>query len=254
MNKTMIIEKMKLKKKLKNGVLLVGLPGIGLIGQVAAKYIAKEINAQPLAVLYSPYFPHQVLMTKKGTMRLIKNSFYITKTRNFDLVILFGDIQAISSKGQYEIAGEILEYAKKIGVKRVISIGGYSTGTITEKRRIFGVVTNKERIKELEKLGVVFGEAKGSIVGAAGLLPALSKLYDMEGICLLGETHGGYVDTTAAKEIVQLLSKYLSFTINLKQIEQRAKKTEKILKELEEEIRKSVEGEQKQGKNISYIR
>lgn len=255
MNKTVIIEKTKLKKRLKNGVLVVGLPGIGLIGQIAAKYVAKEMKAKPLAVLYSPYFPHQVLMTKKGTLRMIKNSFYITKTKKADLVLLFGDIQPMSSKGQYESAGEILQYAKKIGIKKIITIGGYSTNEMTEKRRIFGVVTNPDKIKELAKLGVVFGEAKGSIVGAAGLLPALARLYGIDGVCLLGETHGGYIDTTAAKEIIQILSKYLSFNINLKRIETRAKKTEKIIKEVEKEIRKSMEEEQqKGGKTISYIR
>jgi len=255
MNKTIIIEKIKLKKKLKNGVLIVGLPGIGLIGQIAVKYMAKEMKAKLLAVLYSPYFPHQVLMTKKGTVRLIKNSFYIAKTKNTDIVLLFGDIQPMSSMGQYETAGEILRYAKKIGIKKIISIGGYSINAISEKRRIFGVVTHTDMIKELAKLGVVFGEAKGSIVGAAGLIPSLAKLYGINGICLLGETHGSYIDTTAAKGIIQLLSKYLSFSIDLKQIEGRAKKTEKIIKELEQEIRKSVEAEeQKEGKTISYIR
>lgn len=255
MNKTLIVEKTRLKKKLKNGVLVVGLPGIGLIGQIAVKYMAKEMKAKPLAFLYSPYFPHQVFMTKKGTMRMIKNSFYITKTKNADIVLLFGDIQAMSSKGQYETAGEILQYAKKIGVKKIITIGGYSTNEIAEKRKIFGVVTKRERIKELAKFGIVFGEAKGSIVGAAGLLPALAKLYGIEGICLLGETHGNYVDTTAAKEIIQILSKYLSFGINLRRIEFRAKKTEKIIKEVEQEIRKSMEEEQrKEGRTISYIR
>lgn len=252
MNKTIIIEKMR--KKLKNGILIVGLPGIGLIGQISAKYIAKELKAQHIASLFSPYFPHQVIMTKKGTMKLIKNKFYLAKTKKADLLILTGDIQAISSKGQYEIAGEILEYAKKVGVKKVISIGGYSTGTITEKRKIFGVVTNPEDINELKKLGVVFGEAKGSIVGAAGLLPALSKFYGMTGICLLGETHGGYIDSTSAKEIVKLLSHYLSFEINLKNIEERAKKTEKMIKELENEIKKSMESEGQTKSSVSYIR
>ncbi|MEM4166680.1 MAG: proteasome assembly chaperone family protein [Candidatus Pacearchaeota archaeon] len=252
MNKTIIIE--KIKKKLKDGILLIGLPGIGLIGQISAKYIAKELKAEPIAILLSPYFPHQVMMTKSGTMKLIKNKFYLAKTKKSDLLILVGDIQAISSKGQYEIAGEILQYAKKIGVKKVISIGGYSTGAITEKRRIFGVVTNKKDINELKKLGVVFGEAKGSIVGAAGLLPALSKLYNMDGICLLGETHGGYIDTTSAKEIVKLLSNYLSFEINTKDIEERAKKTEKMIKQLEEEIKKNTEMEEQAKSSVSYIR
>ncbi|MEM3075823.1 MAG: PAC2 family protein, partial [Candidatus Bilamarchaeaceae archaeon] len=197
----------------------------------------------------------QVLMSRKGTMRLIKNAFYMYNAKKFDLIILVGDIQAMSSVGQYEVAGKILDYAKKLGVKKIIAVGGYSTGVVTEKRRIFGVVTAPEEINELKKMGVVFGEAKGSIVGSAGLIPALGALRGIKGICLLGETHGGYVDTITAKEVVALLSTYLGIEINLKKIDERAKKSEKIIKRLEEEIKRNIETSfGQEPSKISYIR
>ena len=254
MKETIIIEKER-PKKLKNPALIVGLPGIGLIGQVVSKYMAKELKAKKIAVLYSPHFPHQVLMTKRGRMRLIRNSFYLYKGKKRDLVILVGDIQAMSSQGQYEVAGKILDYVSELGVKKVISVGGYSTGTMVEKRKIFGLVTNKDRIAKLKKYGIIFGETKGSIVGAAGLIPSLASLKGMEGVAILGETHGGYVDTTAAREIVKLLSKYFDVKISLKRIDERAKKSEKIIKKLEDEIKKNLETAfGQQGQTVSYIR
>jgi uncharacterized protein (TIGR00162 family) len=258
MKETTIIEKENiaaLGKKLKNPVLLIGLPGIGLIGQVAAKYIAKEMRTKEVATLYSPYFPHQVLMSKKGTMRLIHHKFYVFDGKKTDLVILVGDVQPMSSQGQYEVAGKIIDFAKKIGIKRIVTIGGYSTGAISEKRRIFGVVTNKATIDELKKFDVVFGEARGSIVGSAGIIPALARLRGIEGICLLGETHGGYIDTSAAREVVRLLSRYLDFEVSLKGIDERAKKSEKMIKGLEEEIRRNMDAATgHSSKNVSYIR
>ncbi|MFH1222373.1 MAG: proteasome assembly chaperone family protein [Candidatus Micrarchaeota archaeon] len=252
MKETTIIEREKIKK-LRNPVLIIGLPGIGLIGQVVGKYLAKESKSKNVASLYSPYFPHQVLMSKKGTMRLIKNSFYVFRGRKSDILVQVGDIQALSSVGQYEVAGKVLEYAKKHGIKKVITIGGYSTGTVSDPRRIFAVVSRKESIPPLKKLGVIFGEAKGSIVGAAGLMPALASQYGMEGICILGETHGGYIDTASAKQILQLLSKYLDFEVNLKRIDERAKKSEKAIRQLEEEIKKNMEMPEQPHK-VSYIR
>jgi len=253
MKKTIIIEAIK-PKRLKKPVLIVGLPGIGLIGQVVGRYLAKELGATKLATLYSHHFPHQVFMTKKGGMRLIKNSFYLYKGKNRDIIILVGDVQALSSLGQYEIAETILDYCKKLKINEIITVGGYSTGRITEERRIFGVSTDEKSREIFKKYGVIFGEAKGSIVGAAGLLPALGKLQGMKGICLMGETHGGYIDTPAAREIVKLLSNYLGITISLKRIDERAKKSEKMLKKIEEEIKKSIETEYGTGKTISYIR
>ena len=104
-------------------------------------------------------------------------------------------------------------------------------------------------------LGVVFGEAKGSIVGAAGLLPALSKLHGLKGVCLMGETHGGYVDTASARSIVQLLSKYLGVPISLKKLDERVAESQKVIKKVEEDIQKSMSEQfEATNKNVSYIR
>jgi len=249
---TEIIEKNRIK--LKNGVLITGLPGIGLIGQVVGRYITKELKAKSVATLYSHHFPHQVFMTKKGGMRLIKNTFYLYKGKKRDLLVLVGDVQAMSSVGQYEVAEKILEYSKKVGVKKIITVGGYSTGKITEDKKIFAVATHKEILPKFKKFGVRFGEAKGSIVGIAGLLPALAKIRGIHGICLMGETHGGYVDAVSARNIVKLLSEYFEVKIDLKRLDQRAKESEKMLKKIEDEIQKSMIAPYESPKGVSYIR
>lgn len=250
---TTIVEKEKLSTK--NGVLVVGLPGIGLIGRVVGRYLSDELNGKKVADLFSPHFPHQVFMTKKGGLRLINNRFYLVKGKKHDLLVLTGDIQAMSTVGQYEVASAVIEYAKRIGVRRVITVGGYSTGKVNEHRRIFGVATSMALLNKFKKFDVVFGEAKGSIVGAAGLLPAIGRLHGIEGICLMGETHGGYVDVTAAKNIVNLLSRYLDFSIDLKKLEEKAKESEKVLKKIEEEVQRSMITPYEAGKkSISYIR
>ena len=249
---TEIIEKERVK--LKDGVLITGLPGIGLIGQVVGRYLTQELKAKKVATLYSHHFPHQVFMTKKGSMRLIKNSIYRYSAKGADLLILVGDVQAMSSVGQYEVADKILEYSRKVGVKKIMTVGGYSTGKITEKKRIFAVATHKRMLEKFKKFGVVFGEAKGSIVGIAGLLPALGKLKGFEGICLMGETHGGYVDAVSARNIVKLIADYFGITIDLKKLDAKAKDSEKMLKKIEEEIQKSMITPYESPKGVSYIR
>ncbi|MBS3067563.1 proteasome assembly chaperone family protein [Candidatus Micrarchaeota archaeon] len=253
MRETIIIEKEKIK--VKKGVLVVGLPGIGLIGRVVGRYLAEELKGKKIADLYSPHFPHQVFMTKKGGLRLINNRFYWVKGKKYDLIVLTGDIQAMSTVGQYEVASAIIEYSKRIGINLIVTVGGYSTGRVNEHRKIFAVTTSKSLLSRFKKLGVVFGEARGSIVGAAGLLPAMGKLQGVHGICVMGETHGGYVDVTAAKNIVELLSTYLDFEIDLKKLEEKAKESEKVLKKIEEEVQRSMIAPYEPGKKgVSYIR
>ncbi|MFH0737864.1 MAG: proteasome assembly chaperone family protein [Candidatus Micrarchaeota archaeon] len=254
MKETLIIEK-KAPKKLKKGILITGLPGIGLVGQVVGRYLVEELKAEKVANLISPHFPHQVFMTKKGGMRIIKNSFYLHRGKKRDMIILVGDIQAMSSVGQYEVTGAILDYCKKAGVIELLTVGGYSTGQISEERRIFGVATSDAMRSKLKKQGVIFGEAKGSIVGAAGLIPALGKIKGMEGGCVMGETHGSYVDTASARQIVIMLSKYLDMKIDLKRLDEKAKESQKMLKQVQAEVQKTMEQQFDQSsRNVSYIR
>lgn len=253
MEHTTIIEKRKMK--LKSPILLVGLPGIGLVGQVVCKYLVTKMNGKKLADMYSPHFPHQVLMTKKGAIRPIKNMFYHVKTSKHDLILLVGDVQAITSEGQYEVAGKIVDYAKSLGAKDAISIGGYSTGKLNEKRKVFGVVTHKHLISDLKKVGVVFGEAKGAIVGAAGLVPAIAKISGIRGACIMGETHGSYVDAVSASNVIHVLEKLLGFSVDLADLEKQAKEGEKIIKKIEEEVQKqTVAPYDAEKKDVSYIR
>jgi len=254
MRESVVIEKVK-EKKLRNGILITGLPGIGLIGQVVGRYMVEEIKAKRIARLVSPHFPHQVFMTKKGGMRLIRNSFFIYRGKKRDVLFMVGDIQAMSSVGQYEVAGVVLDYAKRMGVKEILTVGGYSTGKITEQRRVFAVTTSDELMKRLKKHGVIFGEARGSIVGAAGLLPAIGQICGVDGSCIMGETHGGYVDTASARQIVQLLSKYLDIPINLKRLDQKAADSQKMLKKIQEDIKKNMESQFDSASAVSsYIR
>ncbi|MFH1393527.1 MAG: proteasome assembly chaperone family protein [Candidatus Micrarchaeota archaeon] len=252
MKETTIIEREAVK--LRDGVLITGLPGIGLIGQVVGRYLVKELKARKIATLLSPHFPHQVFMTKKGGMRIIRNSFYVVKRKKANLLILVGDVQAMSSVGQYEVADTILDYAQKVGVNTVMTVGGYSTGKLREKRRLFAVATSDEIRKKFSKYGVIFGKAKGSIVGAAGLLPVLGRLKGLDGICLMGETHGGYVDPLSAREIVKLLSTYFEFEVSLRKLDERAKESEKLLKRMEEEIQKGMPQATLPTEGVSYIR
>lgn len=253
MKETTIVEKEKIKSK--NAVLVIGLPGIGLIGRVVGRYLAEELKTKKCADLFSPHFPHQVFMTKKGGLRLINNRFYFLKGKKYDLLLLTGDIQAMSTVGQYEVANAIIEYAKKCGVKLIITVGGYSTGKISEQRRIFGAANSKKLLSRFKKFNIVFGESRGSIVGAAGLIPALAKLQKIDGICLMGETHGGYVDVSSAKNIVMMLSNFLGFQLEVKKLEAKAKESEKVLKKIEEEIEKNVITPYEPGKkSVSYIR
>ena len=55
MEKTTIKEVTEIE--LKNPILVEGLPGLGMVGRITTRYLAKQLKAKKLAKLYSPHFP-----------------------------------------------------------------------------------------------------------------------------------------------------------------------------------------------------
>ena len=252
MIETTIVEKAKLK--LRNPVLIEGLPGIGLVGKIAADHLIAELKGEKVAELYSPHFPHQVLMQKNGVMRMIKNKIYLVRGKKRDLLVLVGDVQAVTSEAQYEVTGKILDYMQKKGVKLTITLGGYGMGKVQPSPRVFGIVSHKRMVEEYKKYGIVFGESRGSIIGAAGLLLGLGKIRGMEGLCLMGETHGGFVDPKSAQAVLEVLCKMVDVKVDLKKLQARAKESEKFAKKMEAEALAAKGGSAPGKHDLSYIR
>jgi len=235
--------------KFKSPIAIEGLPGIGLVGKIAAHHMVKELKAKRIAEVYSPYFPHQVIMKKNGTIRMLRNVVYGYKKDNVEIVFLLGDVQAVTSDAQFEVTNKLLDYFESLGVKRIYTLGGYGTGKLLESPRVLGAATSKELVKELSKEGIVFGESRGTIIGAAGMLLGLGKLRKMEGACLMGETHGAYVDANSAKELLKVLCKLLKVKVRLDKLDERIK-----LDKLAKEELDKLNPERETGGPLSYIR
>ena len=129
-----------------NPVLIEGLPGLGLVGRLAIRYLVKNLKACRFAYLYSHHFPYFVLVNKKGNVRLLRGTFYFWRNeggRN-DLILFTGDSQSQTIEGQYEIADKMLDFSKKYKVHSIATIGGYRAET-KEKPKVL-VATTSERM------------------------------------------------------------------------------------------------------------
>ena len=54
-------------------------PGLGLVGKIATRHLVKQLKAEGFAYLYSPHFPYFVYVNKKGSVRLLRGTFYFWK-------------------------------------------------------------------------------------------------------------------------------------------------------------------------------
>ena len=235
------------KPKLKNPILVEGLPGVGNIGRVAVGYLIEELGAKKFAQLYSEHFFPFVMLHENFQVHLLKNEFYYWKAKKAgqrDLILLVGDCQSLSTHGHYDIIEKVLDFVEKLGVKEMFTIGGLATGEMEENPKIYGAVSDKNLVKKYEKFGIDFsaGEKVGYIVGASGLFLGLGKERGMKGICMLGETSGFPIvtDPKAAEIILDSLTKILKIKIDMSKLEQMVSDMEKFMKKVENLQKKAL--------------
>jgi uncharacterized protein (TIGR00162 family) len=233
MEKTIVKEKMK--PDLKKPVLIEGLPGLGMVGRIATRYLIKQLKAKKLAELYSPHFPYYVLVNKKGSVRLLRGEFHFWKneTGENDLIILTGDHQAQTIEGQYDVASCILDFAEKYAVKMAVTIGGYRKEA-EETPKVVAVSTNPKLLNRALQAEAVTSPAGNPIVGTAGLLLGLARFRKIDALCLLGETCGYLRDPRAAKSVLRVLQKILDLKVDLSGLEGEIKKSNEIVEKMRE--------------------
>jgi uncharacterized protein (TIGR00162 family) len=248
------------KVEFHNPILIEGLPGIGLIGKLAADHLISELHAEKFAELYSPQFMHQAVVEPDSTVRPMRNEFYYWKGEELELIILVGDTQPqpTDSYGHYEVVGVILDYVEKLGVSTIFTLGGSSTGGQEVKTpRVFGAAADSEIVEKYRKYNIVFKSDPGSaIVGASGLLLALGHLRGMQGLCLLGESPGYLViDARSAKSVLEVLTQVLDIEVDMSELERRAQETEQFIKKVQDmEKKQRLQQQLKELGDFGYIR
>jgi len=247
-----------LKVELKNPILIEGLPGLGMVGKIATRYLIKQLQARKFAELYSPHFPYYVLVSKKGSVRLLRGSFYFWKNDSGenDLIFLTGDSQAQTIEGQYEVSSCILDFVSKLNTRLIITVGGYRK-EVEDKPKVVAVSTNPKILRKALQAKALVSSSGNPIVGTAGLLLGLARFRNIDALCLLGETRGYLPDPLAAKSVVEVLQKMLGIRVDMsdldeeieesKQIVARMKEIEQRREEYARRIRKSEE------ERITYI-
>ena len=101
-------------------------------------------------------------------------------------------------------------------------MGGLGTGDIAETPRVYGASNNSGLVKELKDGGYrIKFRGGGGIFGASGLLLGMGEVYKelaIDAVCLMGETHGQFVDPKASNAILDVLTKIVGIDIDMSEL------------------------------------
>ena len=218
------------KPALSDPILIEGLPGIGFVANIAALHLIQELKAKLFAEIRSSYFQDLAITAENGKTHFPINQLYYHKGRDGerDLILLYGNTQALTKVGQYELCGRILDVAEDLECQYILTLGGLKREEKVEKPELYCAASEHETLQDALGLGAkIIG---GQIFGVAGLLVGLGRLRGMKGFCLLAETSGLYPDAVAARKALKAVCRMLRLRVNLNRLDKAAETTNNILK------------------------
>jgi uncharacterized protein (TIGR00162 family) len=217
------------KPQLNDPVLIEGLPGIGFVANIAALHLITELKAKKFVEIVSSSFQDFAILTETGSPRSPINELYYVKRSDGgrDLIIWFGNTQALTTPGQYELCGKVLDIAQDLGCQLAVSLGVFKKDEVKGAPSLYCAASDEETLKEA--LGLGTRVMVGHIFGIAGLVVGLSRLRNMKAFALLVDTLGVYPDVAATRVVLTVLDKYLDLAVDLAGVESAADQTKKTL-------------------------
>ncbi|MGQ9596978.1 MAG: PAC2 family protein [Thermoproteota archaeon] len=194
--------------------MLVCLPGIGLVGSMVGElFMESASQITPILELYPNSLLYVSVTSRDGLISIPKITINkINMNEIGGLMIIRGSSQPTTQVSQYELAKKLIEIAEGFKTKLIIGVGGYAIPRVGTRRRIYLSSTDWRISMTGASLG--FLPLKGTVIGAAGLVPGLASLHAMNGACILAETNGESPDLIAAKaarsSITEFLKKYFA--------------------------------------------
>jgi uncharacterized protein (TIGR00162 family) len=217
------------RPKLEKPVLIEGLPGIGFVANIAALHLIKELKALRFAEIHSSAFQDLAITTAEGGTRSPVNELYYGRSPDGgrDLVIWYGNTQALTTAGQYELCGRVLDMVQELGCEYVITLGGFRQEEVKSPPQVYSAASDLETMSKVLALGTKI--MVGQVFGIAGITVGLARLRGIKSFSLLVETLGTYPDMEATRYALMSLNKFLGVNIDLSRLDIAVAETKKVL-------------------------
>ena len=123
--------KIILTKKPKNPTIIEGFPGFGLVGTIASEFLIDHLDTEQIGKIWISELPAMVAVHEGKVVEPI-GIFY---NKKYNIVIVHGIIGVTGF--EWKITDAIINMAKDLKAKEVISLEGIGSAVPAEKTNIF---------------------------------------------------------------------------------------------------------------------
>lgn len=214
-------------------------PGMGHVALNAGVYLLAKLQMTAIAEFEGgDLFDVTQVEVKNGVIqpaRRPRNRFFVWADPNkrHDLVVFLGEAQP--PVGKLPFCRQVIEYARELGVERVITFAAMATQMRPEHpSRVFGAATDLEGVAELRELDLTILE-DGNIGGLNGVLLGAAASTGLRGSCFLGEMPQVFAQVPFPKASLAILKSFAELTgveLDLTELAEQARTVEEQLGDL----------------------
>ncbi|VTR94860.1 Marine sediment metagenome DNA, contig: S03H2_C02747 OS=marine sediment metagenome GN=S03H2_06319 PE=4 SV=1: PAC2 [Gemmata massiliana] len=214
-------------------------PGMGHVALNAGVYLLAKLGMTAVAEFEAgELFDVAQVEVKDGIIqpaRRPRNRFFvwIDPNKRHDLVVFLGEAQP--PVGKFPFCRQVIDYARELGVERVITFAAMATEMRPEHpSRVFGAATDTDGVAELRRLDVTILE-EGHIGGLNGVLLGAAAASGLRGSCFLGEMPQVFAQVPFPKASLAILEAFAVMTgieLDLDELAEQAHAVEEQLGEL----------------------
>lgn len=228
-------------------VCIIGLPGIGNVGKIAADFLIQELHAKKIVEIRSTAFPHAVFVNEENLIDSPIVEIYAAQGKNKrDFLLIVGDVQPINEEACYQFCYALVDFLQSLNTQEIVTMGGIGLRETKNPPKVFCTGNNQALIdafvkgkpKDFNLNPKIFGVV-GPIIGVTGLLLAVAQQAKIPAIALLAETiaHPAFVGIKGSREVVKVLDEEYKLGINIDNLEKEIKGLEQMQRRAREMLK-----------------
>ena len=235
--------KIILKKRPKNPIIVEGFPGFGLVGTIASEFLIEHLKTELIGKIEVEESAPMIAIHEGKVVEPL--GIFYNKEHN---IIILHAITA-STGIEWRLADVLVDLAKELKAKEVISLEGVGSGAEIVASQAFYYSNNAKSKDKFEKAGIKKLK-EGIIMGVTGaLILKADDKFNMSAV--FSDTHSNMPDSKAAAKIIEVLDGYLGLKVDPKPLMQQAQKFEEKLKNL---LTSSKQAQDiSEAKKLSYV-
>lgn len=211
-------------KKLKRPIVVMGLPGTGLVGSVAASQIVDSLGMEFGGYITSSAFAPLAAIHDYRPVPAAR----IHYSSRYNMIVIISEM-AIPIGTSLEVANKIYEFAVSINASSIISLGGISLKE--EQGEVYIVSSDQKMIKDVTSKKIAKPIKEGATTGVTGVLLTKGTLEKFPITTILAESSEEYLDPKAASKVLKVLTKLTGINVKTAKLDAEAKELSKGIKE-----------------------